>query len=213
MISDARTLHLAGQAPPKLLQRGASQGIPNEWVDRDAKRRVCSPGCLTLVGSRVLDGDSAGRTEGMRGAKLVGIAVGLLLVAQLVPYGCTHHHPAVASEPSWNAPSTRDLFFRACRDCHSNETVWPWYSYIAPVSWLVASDVGEGREHFNVSDWDRPKQDGDKAAEMVREEDMPLWFYLPLHPEERLSAAERQQLIAGLAATFGSSDEASDSDH
>ena len=138
------------------------------------------------------------------------LGIGILLVAQLIPYGRVHSNPPVTLEPAWDSAATRELFFRACRDCHSNETVWPWYSHVAPVSWLVTSDVEEGREHFNVSVWDRPKQDGDEAAEMVREGDMPLWFYLPMHPEARLSAAVRDQLIAGLEATFGSDGDGSD---
>ena len=96
------------------------------------------------------------------------LGIGILLVAQLIPYGRVHSNPPVTLEPAWDSAATRELFFRACRDCHSNETVWPWYSHVAPVSWLVTSDVEEGREHFNVSVWDRPKQDGDEAAEMVR---------------------------------------------
>ena len=135
------------------------------------------------------------------------IVIGVLVLGvaiQFVPYGREHSNPPVTLEPDWDSAKTRELFFRACRDCHSNETVWPWYSYVAPVSWLVSSDVNEGREHLNVSDWDRPDQHGDEAAEMVREGDMPLWFYLPLHARARLSPAERKRFIAGLERTFGS---------
>ncbi|MEE2703186.1 MAG: heme-binding domain-containing protein [Myxococcota bacterium] len=135
------------------------------------------------------------------------IVIGVLVLGvaiQFVPYGREHSNPPVTLEPDWDSANTRELFFRACRDCHSNETVWPWYSYVAPVSWLVSSDVNEGREHLNVSDWGRPDQHGDEAAEMVREGDMPLWFYLPLHARARLSPAERKRFIAGLERTFGS---------
>ena len=135
------------------------------------------------------------------------IVIGVLVLGvaiQFVPYGREHSNPPVTLEPDWDSANTRELFFRACRDCHSNETVWPWYSYVAPVSWLVSSDVNEGREHLNVSDWDRPDQHGDEAAEMVREGDMPLWFYLPLHARARLSPAERKRFIAGLERAFGS---------
>jgi hypothetical protein len=67
----------------------------------------------------------------------------------------------------------------------------------------VQHDVEEGREHFNVSEWGREKNDGDEAAERVREGEMPLWFYLPAHPEARLSDEEKDELIEGLVATFG----------
>lgn len=125
------------------------------------------------------------------------------VVIQLVPYGRDHENPPVVAEPTWDRPETRELFFRVCRDCHSHETEWPWYSSVAPASWLVQYDVEEGRSHFNVSDWGREKNHGDEAAEEVREGEMPPWFYLPAHPEAQLSKAEEQQLIAGLVATFG----------
>jgi mono/diheme cytochrome c family protein len=114
----------------------------------------------------------------------------------------------VTREPEWDRARTREIFFRACKDCHSNETVWPWYSNVAPISWLVQHDVDEGREHFNVSEWGRKKNDGDEAAELVRRDEMPPWFYLPAHPEASLSAAEREEFSSGLVATFG--DEESD---
>jgi hypothetical protein len=92
---------------------------------------------------------------------------------------------------------------RACGDCHSHATEWPWYSHVAPASWLVAHDVEEAREHFNVSTWDRGHGDADEAAHEYEEGEMPLWFYVPLHPEAKLTAEERDQLLAGLRATFG----------
>ncbi len=138
----------------------------------------------------------------MTAGKLVLIALGALVLIQGVPYGHEHPNPSEREEPAWDSPDTRALFFRACRDCHSNETVWPWYSHFAPMSWLVQADVEEGRSHFNVSDWGREKQHGDEAAEKVRKEEMPLWFYLPLHPDAQLTAEESARLIAGLERTF-----------
>lgn len=127
----------------------------------------------------------------------------LLVLIQLVPFGRDHTNPPVAAEPAWDSQETRALFMRACADCHSNETKWPWYTNVAPASWLVQKDVNEGREHLNVSNWGLQKNEGDEAAETVREGEMPLWFYVPLHPEANLTPAEREQLIAGLVATFG----------
>lgn len=150
---------------------------------------------------------SAGRTRRWSprrlGAWALGALLVLLLAMQLVPYGRDHSNPAVVAEPAWDSPETRALFVRACADCHSNQTVWPWYSNIAPVSWLVAHDVEEGRAKLNVSMWGQQRNEGDEAAESVREGEMPLQIYLPTHPEARLTPAEREQLIAGLAATFG----------
>lgn len=137
--------------------------------------------------------------------------VGLGLVIQLVPYGRAHENPAVLQEPEWDRPETREIFFRTCKDCHSNETVWPWYSFVAPASWLVQRDIDEGRSHFNVSEWGRKRNHGDEAAEMVRKGEMPPWFYLPAHPEARLSDAAKEALIAGLVATFGEAEPEHDS--
>jgi mono/diheme cytochrome c family protein len=149
----------------------------------------------------------AGRTRRWSPRRLGGWALGallvLLLAMQLVPYGRDHTNPPVVAEPAWDSPETRALFVRACADCHSNQTVWPWYSNVAPVSWLVAHDVEEGRAKLNVSMWGQQRNEGDEAAEAVREGEMPMKIYLPTHPEARLTPAEREQLITGLTATFG----------
>jgi mono/diheme cytochrome c family protein len=136
-----------------------------------------------------------------------GAAVALLAAIQFVPYGRPRANPPVVAEPRWDVPPTRALFSRACADCHSHETRWPWYAHVAPVSWLVARHVEEGREHFNVSEWglDR-RNEGDEAAGMLAEGEMPLRAYLLAHPEARLSDAERAELIRGLEATFGRED-------
>ena len=90
------------------------------------------------------------------------------------------------------SPQVAGLVRRACYDCHSHNTVWPWYSYIAPVSWLVADDVIEGRRNLNFSRWDflSPEMSRTRlkeACEEVREGAMPLWNYRLMHPEARLS--------------------------
>ena len=89
---------------------------------------------------------------------------------------------------------------RSCFDCHSNETNWPWYSYVAPVSWLVASDVEEGLDEMNFSIWDQYSQKRrnhkiEQCGELVEEGEMPLWFYIPLHPEAALSQNEIERLV------------------
>lgn len=137
---------------------------------------------------------------------LLSFAVVLIVMAlaiQLVPYGRDHTNPPVLQEPAWDSPQTRALAQRACFDCHSNETVWPWYSSIAPVSWLTQRDVDEGRAKLNFSEWGRGEQEADEIAEVIREGEMPMPIYLLQHPEARLSAAEKQALIHGLVATTG----------
>jgi hypothetical protein len=130
---------------------------------------------------------------------LVAILVVLLLVIQVLPIGKNHTNPAVVSEPNWDSPETRALAQRACFDCHSNETVWPWYSNIAPVSWLVAADVAEGRQQMNFSEWGQGgSKDVNEIADEVLEGGMPPFQYLLMHPEAKLTAAERQALVDGL---------------
>jgi mono/diheme cytochrome c family protein len=133
---------------------------------------------------------------------IIGLIIFLALI-QLVPYGRAHMNPPVLREPAWDSAQTRELFFRVCKNCHSNETVWPWYANVAPLSWLVQSDVSEGRSNLNVSEWGQRQYHGDKAAGEVREGDMPPFYYLPLHPEAWLSKSERADLARGLARTFG----------
>ena len=139
-----------------------------------------------------------------RGQGLVLGALALGVVIQLVPYGRGRTNPPTTLEPEWDAPRTRELFFRACKDCHSNHTDWPWYAAVAPASWLMRWDVDEARSHFNVSEWGRAENHGDEAADLLRKGEMPLWYYLPAHPEARLSEGESAELIAGLERTFGS---------
>ena len=126
----------------------------------------------------------------------------LLVLAQFIPYGRSHENPPVTGEPDWDSPATRALVKRTCFDCHSNETHWPWYAKIAPISWLVQHDVDEAREHLNFSEWDKPQRHADDTAHEVEEGEMPLWFYTPLHSEARLSDTEKAALIAGLKKTF-----------
>ena len=135
-------------------------------------------------------------------------AAAFLVLIQVIPYGKDHVNPPVLSEPSWDSPQTRDIALRACFNCHSNQTIWPWYSNIAPASWLVMHDVNEGREHLNFSDWDKQKK-GEKLVkeinEVITENDMPPLPYRLAHPEARLSEAEKQALLKGLLNTLNAS--------
>lgn len=134
---------------------------------------------------------------------LPAILIGLFVVIQLIPYGRAHTNPPITQEPAWDSPMTLELAKRACYDCHSHETVWPWYSHIAPFSWLVQDHVDEGREHLNFSAFDTPQDHADDAAEEVEEGEMPLPGYVRMHKTARLTDEERARLVAGLKATLG----------
>ena len=142
----------------------------------------------------------------IRNIFLIGLAgiVLLGLLIQLVPYGRNHTNPPVLAEPKWDSTQTQITFMGTCGDCHSNQTVWPWYSNIAPASWLVYSHVAEGRSRFNVSEWGRQRNSGRESAEIVQEGEMPPWDYQLMHPLARLAGAEKQSFVQGLIATFGS---------
>ena len=135
--------------------------------------------------------------------------VALLLLIQLIPIR-PQPNPPVLAEPAWDHPETRALAQRACFDCHSNETVWPAYSYVAPVSWLVVRDTLEGRGELNFSEWGVTQSNGrepreikpDKLRREIASGSMPPRIYLITHPEARLTNAEKQQLIDGLIASL-----------
>ena len=124
--------------------------------------------------------------------------VAALVVIQFVPVERPQSNPPVTAEVPASA-EVRAILRRACYDCHSNETVWPWYSKVAPVSWLVARDVREGREELNFSTWDQysTKQQVKKMGESfeeVAEGEMPPWFYLPVHRDAMLSPQDKAAL-------------------
>ena len=125
------------------------------------------------------------------------VAFGLI---QLVPYGWSHSNPPVTGTPPWPDAEAEQLARAACYDCHSNETEWPPYSYVAPMSWLVRYDVDRGRDAMNFSNWGAEDEDAHDAAEAVEDGSMPPDRYVRLHADSRLSAAERQVLIDALEA-------------
>jgi hypothetical protein len=127
---------------------------------------------------------------------LIGLGVAFFLLLQLVPVNRTN--PPLVSEPNWDSPATRDLAKRACFDCHSNETTWPWYSNIAPISWQVQRDVLEGRQKLNFSEWGQGEQEMDEIEKVILQGEMPPRNYLTLHPSAKLSAGEKQVLVQGL---------------
>ncbi|HEU4480707.1 MAG TPA: heme-binding domain-containing protein [Actinomycetota bacterium] len=139
------------------------------------------------------------------------VAVVLFVAVQFVPYGRDHDNPPVTNEIAWDSPRTEELTRAACFDCHSNETEWPWYSNVAPMSWLVQMDVEEGRDKLNYSVPDG-MDDAGESAEVVAEGEMPPRNYTLLHADARLSDAEREALVEGLIATFGDEGDERDDD-
>lgn len=134
---------------------------------------------------------------------LIAILAAGALAIQLVPYGRDHTNPPVTGEPPWDSATTRELAVVACFDCHSNETVWPWYSNVAPFSWRLQRHVDEGRAKLNISEWGRRAQETQEIVEAVTEGGMPPWDYLLLHPAARLSDADTRTFVDGLGRTFG----------
>jgi len=130
---------------------------------------------------------------------LVAIVL-LLVLIQFIPVNRTN--PPVTQEIVWNAPETKALAQRACYDCHSNETTWPWDSYVAPISWFIGNHIAEGRERLNFSEWDKPNAESEEIIRSVRNGSMPLQSYLIMHPDAKLTAAEKEALITGLNATL-----------
>jgi hypothetical protein len=132
----------------------------------------------------------------------LGCLVGLFAVMQLVPYGRTHSNPATIEEPEWDSPRTRELAVRACFNCHSNETKWPWYANVAPFSWVVEFDVNVAREVINFSEWNRPYDLAVWSGHSVRTGNMPTIKYRMAHPEADLNEAETRELARGLDITM-----------
>lgn len=129
---------------------------------------------------------------------VLAVAIGLLLLIQLVPIGRDHSAPPISSQPSWPDTETEDLARAACFDCHSNETVWPWYSNVAPFSWFVSHDVEEGRARLNFSEWNRPQPELREIVETIQEGDMPPSPYVMLHSSAELTDQQKAMLIAAM---------------
>lgn len=126
-----------------------------------------------------------------------GLIVGLAVAIQFVPVD--RSNPPVRTVVD-APPAVDSVIRRACWDCHSNETEWPWYAYVAPVSWYVADDVHEARSDMNFTDW--PAGDPDEVQDLIEEigeqieaDAMPPNEYRWMHPEARLTEGERQRLI------------------
>ena len=166
-----------------------------------------------LVARRIKKhGESGGMSEAIAVCSYIALAsVATFALIQAVPYGKNHTNPDNYNrqyEPAWDTTATRDLVVRACFGCHSNEVEYPSYSKIAPISWMVAGHISEGRDALNFSTVGKSNhlshQLGE-AVEVLQEGSMPPSYYTHFgkHPEAKLTSAEKQQLIAGLSATAG----------
>lgn len=128
--------------------------------------------------------------------RIVLVLLVVLVVIQVIPAHRTN--PSVTMDIP-TSPDVKAILRKACYDCHSNETVYPWYSRIAPVSWILAQHISEGREALNFSTWDQysPRDQGEhihESWETVAEGEMPPWYYTVIHSEARLSSEDRQML-------------------
>jgi hypothetical protein len=137
---------------------------------------------------------------------VLALIVGIFLLMQLVPYGRTHSNPRTIAEPTWDSPRTRELAVRACFDCHSNKTRWPWYANVAPFSWAVQFDVETARSVINFSEWNRRYALAVYAGRRTSSGMMPPYKYRMAHPEANLTQEERDELARGLEATLGKPD-------
>ena len=133
------------------------------------------------------------------------LAGGLILfgLIQLVPYGKNHNNPPVTSEPTWDSPETRQIVMDSCFNCHSNETEYPWYSYVAPVSWLLQRDIDEGRSVLNFSEWDTYSLSSNYIISVVQDGEMPPIQYTLIHPEAKLEGAQLDAFIKGIQTSLG----------
>lgn len=132
-----------------------------------------------------------------RRKKAMLVALLLVLGIQLVPV--PRENPAAVA-PISVPDDVRAVLENSCNDCHSNLTVWPWYSRVAPVSWLVYRDVKKGRDELNFSEWGeysdrRRNRKLEDIEEKVADKEMPLKLYVRLHPEAGLSVADAEALI------------------
>jgi mono/diheme cytochrome c family protein len=140
--------------------------------------------------------------------KVVLVVAAVLLVGfvaiQFVPVQRTN--PLIVTQLDWDSAQTQALAQRACMDCHSNETRWPWYAYVAPVSWLVAHDVEDGRREMNFSQLSMDANSLGRVSQRIQRAiqsgNMPPAQYFPTHPDARLTADEKLALIAGMQKTL-----------
>jgi hypothetical protein len=135
--------------------------------------------------------------------KVLAALVVVFAVMQVIPYGRTHNNPPTLEEPPWDSPRTRELAARACFDCHSNHTQWPWYANVAPFSWVVELDVENARDILNFSEWNRTYPLAVYSSQSIWQGSMPTAKYKMAHPDANLTPKETEELARGLDRTLG----------
>jgi len=189
-------------------ERTLTREVPRPW-NQSAGLAVCSLARSKTARDRSRDHERSQEMK-LRSTSLAAL-IGLtcLVCAQLVPV--ERDNPTVASSPS--PPATVSRVLRAsCYDCHSNETVWPWYSHVAPISWLLASDVHRARKTLNFSDWDRlgPTRQAEMLADAqgeIEEGAMPPSRYLRLHREAKLTPETKAVLLSWMQGILQASEQ------
>lgn len=143
------------------------------------------------------------------------LAAALFVVIQFLPLAPAKTNPPVDPARTFTAvmkppPAVSAILQRACVDCHSNETKWPWYADVAPVSWPVRRHVADGRKHLNLSEWLQPGEtsfsswsDLEDICTAVKEKTMPLAGYDWMHPEAKLTDADRQAICQWVDSALG----------
>lgn len=134
--------------------------------------------------------------------RLIGVGIVVFVLIQFIPFGHNHTNPPTVSEPQWSSPEARAMVKQTCFQCHSNETTWPWYSNIAPASWLVQSDVDRARREFNFSDWNNNPGEVDEMVETIQSGEMPPIQFTMFHPEARLNDQQKLDLINALKSSI-----------
>jgi hypothetical protein len=144
----------------------------------------------------------------MRILRLIALTmVGLFVVIQFVPYGWWHENPPVVHDTPRPNARAEQVARVSCYDCHSNESEWPVYSYVAPMSWLVRQDVEGARSELNFSEWPLDDKQLDDALDVIEDDGMPPGTYTLIHRDARLTDAEARILTEAIKSLGGSSED------
>jgi hypothetical protein len=135
----------------------------------------------------------------MRRIKTI-VAAGAVVFALIQVFPMARNNPPITHDVA-APPQVEVILRRACYDCHSNETRWPWYARVAPASWLVIRDVNHARQRLNFSTWDKYNDDPETLITKLRHidkanqsADMPPWYYLSAHSDAHLTDSDRKVL-------------------
>jgi uncharacterized membrane protein YgaE (UPF0421/DUF939 family) len=125
---------------------------------------------------------------------VIGVLICFILILQL--FSPKFENPPVKAKLE-ASPEVQKILQDSCYDCHSNETKYPWYASIAPVSFLVAHDIKEGRRKLNFSEWNYSQKKGNKKIADIREEvledsEMPPWFYVMMHSKAKMTDQKKE---------------------